>query len=39
VYLAFSPRLVRIVRRSVDAPREVVDDACALASVRFTRDG
>jgi hypothetical protein len=30
---------VRIVRRSVDAARELVDDACAFAWVQFMRDG
>ena len=37
LYLAFNPRLVRIVQRSVDAPHEVVDDACAFAWVQFMR--
>jgi hypothetical protein len=37
LYLAFNPRLVRIVQRSVDAPRELVDDACAMAWVQFMR--
>jgi len=37
LYLAFNPRLVRIVQRSVDAPHEVGDDACAFAWVQFMR--
>jgi hypothetical protein len=31
----FNPRLVRIVQRRTNAPREIIDDACAYAWQQF----